>query len=92
MEFIEYLGVVIDQHLNWNAHIDYVIKKNYHMQPEFYLFRHYVSKQTLIKLYYSFAYSFIKHGIILWDRTCQTSLEKIKLVQNNIICIMNQIC
>ena len=27
VESMKYLGVMIDKHLNWNAHIEYVIKK-----------------------------------------------------------------
>ena len=46
-------------------------------------------KQTLIKLYYSFAYPYLKYGIISWGKACQTSLAKIQVLQNNIIRIMN---
>ena len=31
----------------------------------------------------------VKFGIISWSSACQTSLEKIQVVQNNIISIMN---
>ena len=89
MESIKYLGVMIDQHLNWKAHIDYVIKKLSYAARILSIIRHYVNKQTLIKLYYSFAYPYLKYGIISWGSACQTSLEKIQVLQNNIIRIMN---
>ena len=53
------------------------------------IIRHFVKKQTLIKLYYNFAYPYLKYGIISWGSACQTSLEKIQELQNNIIRIMN---
>ena len=82
---------MIDKHLNWNAHINYVIKKLSYAarilcRP---IIRQYVDKQTLIKLYYSFAYPYLKFGIFSWGSACQTSLEKIQVLQNKIIRIMN---
>ena len=85
VESIKYLGVMIDKHLNCKAHIDYVIKKlsyaaynqTAYNQTFQSIIRHYVNKQTLIKLYYSFAYPYLKYGIISWGSSCQTSLEKI---------------
>ena len=89
VESIKYLGVMIDKHLNWKAHIDYVIKKLSYAARILSIIRHYVNKQTLIKLYYSFAYPYLKYGIISWGSACQTSLAKIQVLQNNIIRIMN---
>ena len=66
MESIKYLGVLIDKHLNWKANIDYVIKKLSYAARIQSIIRHYVNKQTLIKLYYSFAYPYLKYGIISW--------------------------
>ena len=42
-----------------------------------------------MKLYYSLAHPYLKYEIILWGSACQTSLEKIQVLQNNIIRIMN---
>ena len=53
------------------------------------IIRHYVNKQTLIELYYSFTFPYLKHGIISWGSARQTSLEKIQMLQTNIIRIMN---
>ena len=80
--------VMIDQHLNWKAHIDYVVKKLSYA-ARILVTRHYVHKQAQIKSYYSFGYPYLKHGIISWGSACQTSLEKIQVVQSNIIRIMN---
>ena len=39
--------------------------------------------------YFSFAYRYLKYGIISWGSACQTSLKKIQVLQNNIIRIIN---
>ena len=83
------MGVMIDKHLNWNAHVEYVIKKLSYAARILSIIRHYVNKQTLIKLYYSFACPYLKYGIISWGSACQSSFEKIQVLQNNIIRIMN---
>ena len=46
VESIKYLNVVIDKHLNWNAHIEYVIKKLSYAARILSIIRHYVNKQT----------------------------------------------
>ena len=64
MEFIKYLGVMIDKDLNWKAQIAYVIKKLPYAARILCIIRHHDNKQTLIKLYYSIAYPYLKYGII----------------------------
>ena len=89
MDALKYLGVVIDEQMNWNAHINYTVKKLSYAARIFSIIRHYVNKQTLTKLYYGFAYPHIKYGIVSWGSACQTYLEKIQVMQNNIIRIIN---
>ena len=89
MDALKCVGVVIDKQMNWNAHIDYTVKKLSYAARIFSIVRHYVNKKTLTKLYYSFAYPHIEYGIVSWGSACQTYLEKIQVMQNNIICIMN---
>ena len=72
LDVVKYLGVVIDKQMNWNAHIDYTVKKLSYAGRIFSLIRHYVNKQTLTRLYYSFVYPHIKYGIVSWSSACQT--------------------
>ena len=64
MDALKYLGVVIDKQMNWNAHIDYTVKKLLYAARIFSIIRHYVNKQALTKLYYSLTYSHIKYRIV----------------------------
>ena len=47
MDALKYLGVVIDKQMNWNAHIDYTVKKLSYVARIFSIIRHHVNKQTL---------------------------------------------
>ena len=80
---------MIDQHLNWNEHRDYVIKRLSYATRILSIIIHNFYQQTLIKLYYSFAYLYLKYGIISQGSACQASLEKIQPVQNDTIRITN---
>ena len=52
----KYLGVIIDQDLNWHVHIENVIKQLAGAAKILCKIRHYVDKKTLVNLYYAFAY------------------------------------
>jgi len=72
-----YLGVVMDKHLNWKAHINHIRTKLSYAAKVLSLIRHYVNKQSLTKLYYSFVYPHLKYAITSWGNACKSSLEKI---------------
>ena len=59
------------------------------LQIEIYKMRHYVNKKTLGKLHYSFAYSRLKYGILVWGIAANNLLQKVQVVQNRIVWIMN---
>ena len=50
---------------------------------------HYVNKKTLVKLYYSFANSHLKCGILAWGTVTNNLLQKVDVVQNRIIRIVD---
>ena len=58
---VKYLGVYIDCHLTWHDHIDYIcgkISKNINIMVKL---KHYVSKATLISVYYSLIYPYLTY-------------------------------
>ena len=65
---VKYLGVYIDCHLTWHDHIDYIcgkISKNINIMDIMVKLRHYVSKATLISLYYSLIYPYVTYACTL---------------------------
>ena len=56
------------------------------------IYWHYVSKVTLLKLYYSFVYPYLKYGIIAWGNSRKTLLQKVQVAQNKILRIINFKC
>ena len=83
---IKYLGVVIDEHLKWDAqlqHINNKITKNIGILFEL---RHYVPISTFKQLYYTLIYPCLTYRLMNWGTAYQNKLNKFKVSQNNCIC------
>ena len=48
----------------------------------------FVTVQTLVVLFYSFAYSSLTYGITAWGTAAQNQLHEIEIKLNNIVCIL----
>ena len=76
---------LIDQHLSWKPHIDFVSKKisksvGIIAEASFYL-----SAQTLMTLYYSLVYPFITYCKVAWSSTYCSNLNCIYLLQKRLL-------
>ena len=58
----KYLGLLIDDKLNWSAHAQYLFLQLAKCCSMLYQVRGYVTEQTLIMLYHSFACSNVSYG------------------------------
>ena len=92
LESAKYLGVMIDKQLTWSNHVNSVINKLAEASRILSKVRHYVSKVSLVKLYYSFVYPYLKYGIIAWGNSRKTSLQKVQVAQNKIFRTINFKC
>ena len=63
----KFLGVLIDQHLSWKPHIDFVSKKISKSVGIIAKARFYLSSQTLMTLYYSLEYPFLTYCNVAWS-------------------------
>ena len=75
---VKYLGVYIDCHLTWHDHIDYIcgkISKNITIMAKL---KHYVSKATLISVYYSLIYPYLTYACTFWGNNQYIDLAKPK--------------
>ena len=85
----KYLGIHIDRALKWNLQIENVINKLASAARILCKIRHYVDRQTLINLCYTFAYPHLKYGVLAWGNADKTLMQKITVMQNRIIRIIN---
>ena len=81
---LKYLGMLIDDGLNWDPHIKQLSKSS----AIIYRLRNFVDTETLKLLYYSLIYSRVQYGIILLGTATYTRQKEIVLRLNNIVRIM----
>ena len=79
--FIQYLGVMLDSHLNWKAHIGHIMKKIKRNIGLISKIRYYINIPTLVNLYYALIHPFLIYSLIAWGHTYETTLKPIYILQ-----------
>ena len=73
----KYLGVIIDESLKWNEHVDYVYKKLLKFTSIFYKMRNILPTACMAKLYFAFIHPHILYGIEVYANTIKINLDKL---------------
>ena len=80
VEVTKFLGVLIDQHLSWKSHISYVAKKISKTIGIISKSRFYLSRKSLLSLYYTFAYPYLNYCNIVWSSNYPSDLNRLLLL------------
>lgn len=88
-DHVKYLGVIIDQHLSWKHHINYIALKISRNIGIISRLRHFVPLKTLISIYNSLISPYISYGLIAWGQASKTHLEKILILQKRAVRLIN---
>jgi len=81
----KYLGVILDNKFSWNQHINYLDTKLSQVAGILYKVRCLLPLKSRILIYNSLAGSYLNYVILAWGSATQTSLHKIKTLQNRIL-------
>src|ERR1043165_9680333 len=73
----KFLGIYIDQYLNWSEHIKIISMKIAKNAGILNRLASYVPKQVLLNLYYSLIYPYLAYGNIVWASNYMHRLHKI---------------
>ena len=84
----KYLGIYMDEDLNWQKHIDYVHKKIVKFVGLFHKRRSFLPNDCCKNLYFAFVHSTISYGIEIYGNTFQTYLLIIEKTVNKILRIL----
>ena len=84
----KFLGVIIDDKLNWSNHTNHVIKKISKGIGIIIKARKYFHSETLLNLYNTMVLPFISYSIHVWGKAANTHLNKIHILQKKIIRII----
>ena len=84
---VKYLGIQIDQHLNWNEHIKNIIPKLSRAIGVLSKICHYIPKFLLKTIYYSIFNSELIYACQVWGQN-ENCLKKLSTLQNKAIRII----
>ena len=85
-EYVKYLGVLIDSHLSWKYHIDYVASKVSKIVGVIARLRHFVPVATLRSIYQSLIIPYLSYGLAVWGQAAKSQLNKLLLLQKRVTC------
>ena len=86
----KFLGVILDNKLNWNAHIKYISKKISKSLSILKMLKLTFPCSILKSLYYSFVYPYFSYCNLIWGGAAKTHLESLVLLQKKCIRIISK--
>lgn len=91
VKFTKFLGVLIDDQLNWLHHIDNVRKKLSKCIAAIYRVRNLVNYDALVLLYNTLFVPHLNYCSEIWANTYQSNLIKLTVLQKRVIRIINKV-
>ena len=82
---IKFLGVFVDQNLNWKEHIHTISGKISRSIGIISRSRFYLSQKIVFKLYYSLVHPYMYYGNIAWGCTYKTNLRRLTILQKRAV-------
>ena len=81
----QYVGVTLDETLNWDEHVDILRKSLLKYFGIFNQIKHKVTTKIARQIYYAFIYSRIKFGIEVYGNCSETNINRIQTIQNQLL-------
>jgi hypothetical protein len=86
----KYLGIHLDDNLNWNTHINSITSKLNSLTAAFYNLAQFIDNESVSRIYYAYVFPHIKYGIEIYGNCNSTALKKIQVMQNKILKILSR--
>ena len=83
-DHVKYLGVLIDDKINWKHHISFVCSRVARNSGIFFKLRHYLTPLQLRQIYYNLINPYISYAIVAWGSAYKSNLKKLQVKQNHI--------
>lgn len=85
---VRYLGLMVDDRLNWREHVTKLTEKILSMIPYIFKIRNYITDKTKRLVYNAFFLSHFRYLIIVWGMCGKGVFETVQIVQNKILKIL----
>ena len=83
-----YLGIIIDNELQWSAHIDYIYCHLLKYVGIFYKLRNKLPKRVLKNIYFAFVHPYILYGVEIYANTSRTHIDRLLKINNTLLRIL----
>ena len=90
VNFTNFLGIYIDEHLSWAQHTDYLSKKIARNVGILSNLKHFLHMYIMNTLYYSLILSHLQYCTLLWANTYITCLNRLRILQKKAVQIITQ--
>ena len=87
-DHVKYLGIYMDQHLNWKYQISHVSKKVSRGVGILSKLRHFLNSKLLCNIYYCLVYSYLSYGVHAWGSACPSATENLLILQKKAVRII----
>ena len=84
----KYLGVIIDNKLNWGPHIEYIAPKIAKACGALARLRNCTSTDVLKNVFHALIHSYLRYGILIWGNASQSVLSPLQILLNKAVRIM----
>src|SRR3984885_15630222 len=81
----KFLGIFIDQHLNWSEHINYISIKIAKSIGIISRISSLIPSRVRLNLYYSLIYPYLSYGNLVWAANYKSRIQRIIVLQKRII-------
>ena len=89
VEKTKFLGVFIDQKMNWSEHINYTAGKVSRNIGIILKARKFVTKKSLLGLYYTFIYPYLNYCCTVWGNAASSFITRLHVLQKRIVRIIS---
>lgn len=85
---VKYLGIYLDEKLNWKTHIDSVCTKLIQLTGASSYISQFIHKNNLLQIYYAYIFPHIKYGIEVYGSAPKYTLKKLQATQTRLLKIL----
>lgn len=85
VDVFKYLGLVVDSHLTWVPHIDYVSMKIRHIIAIMYRAKSIIPRDVRRLIYFAMIHSQFKYMVELWGSAPMLHLKRLQILQNRVV-------
>ena len=90
-DHVKYLGVLVDERLNWNYHIQHISKKIGRGIGILVRLRQYLNPQMLRNIYHCLVYSHLCYGIHVWGSAGTSTLNPLNVLQKKAVRVLSNV-